>query len=109
MRTVLGQLQLLRSFSQASRINQSQSINMAPNTAPPSIKSQSAPGYDRSFMPKPKVPVGSVIPDVSEFPQNASDKIPALFKPLEIRGVKFNNRMIAVSFSGLGGHEHFCH
>ena len=64
-------------------------------TAPASISSTRAPGYDRSFIPKPAQPIGSVFEDVEKYPQNKT--VPKLFQELEIRGVKFHNRMMAVS------------
>jgi hypothetical protein len=66
-------------------------------TAPPSAISHSSPTYTRSFIPHPAHPIGSVIPDANKFPQNEESNVPKLFKPLEIRGVKFSNRMMAVS------------
>lgn len=74
-------------------------------TAPPSISSTRAPGYDRSFMPKPNQPIGSVFPDTSKYPQNST--VPKLFQELEIRGVKFHNRMMAApmcQYSSDDGH-----
>lgn len=35
------------------------------------------------------------MPDIEKFPQNA--KLPKLFQELDIKGLKLNNRMMAVS------------
>jgi hypothetical protein len=66
-------------------------------TAPSSIRSEPASGYTRSFIPKPNQSIGSVLPDIEKYPQNA--KPPKLFQELEIRGLKLNNRMMAVSMA----------
>lgn len=49
--------------------------------------------YTRSFIPANPQPIGSLLP-ADRFPQNANP--PKLFQPMEIRGVTFKNRVIAV-------------
>jgi len=66
-------------------------------TAPSSIRSEPVPGYTRSFIPKPNQSIGSVLPDLEKYPQNAN--LPKLFQGLEIKGLKLNNRMMAVSIA----------